>query len=304
MSDTEIQTPNSKLIVDQALYQSRNEIFLGLCSDTQEFFAIKAYPKEQDKVSSSFLNERRFLFLDHKNIISMKPTLKNMTCCLEERMPNKSFLIMEYAPYGNFYELLASKKLKFDETLARTYFRQLIEGLEYLHEQGVAHLDLKPHNLLLGNNFQLKIADFDLAMLREDKIIRGRGSKFYRAPELLGSKMSNPMLADIYSAGIFLFLMKTGGTLPHVEGRKYKGVNLFELMNEDNEKFWETHLEFLGEGPNFVSEDFKTLFNSMTKKKAKERASLGEIKKSRWYNGDFYDDKELERVMTSLLATN
>ena len=72
--------------------------------------------------------------------------------------------------------------------LARTYFRQLIDGLEYLHSQGVRHLDLKLENLLIGDDYQLKIIDFDLSYMSGDTQILTRGSKFYRAPELRASQ--------------------------------------------------------------------------------------------------------------------
>jgi len=311
MSSLEIQKPASassglgnKLVLGKLLHQSRNEIRLAFCPETHEYFAVKTFPYDQGKVSSHFLNESRFSFLDNKHVISMKDVSSDGAYELVGAKPGNSYLVMELAPFGNFYDLLTSKRVRPDEKLARTYFRQLIEGIEYLHAHGVAHLDLKPHNLLIGNNFQLKIADFDLSLIEGDSTIKGKGSKFYRAPELLGSNIRAPELADIYSAGIFLFLLKTRGTLPHTEGMKYKGVNLFELMNEDNDKFWKTHLEFLGEEDNFFDEDFKNLFNSMTKKKAKDRASIQEIKKSKWYNGPIYDDKELIRVMSHYIPNN
>lgn len=60
---------------------------------------------------------------------------------------------MEYAPYGNFSKLMSKAKIYNDEKLTRTYFHQLVEGLEYLHSQDIAHLDLKFCNLLLGDDY-------------------------------------------------------------------------------------------------------------------------------------------------------
>lgn len=51
------------------------------------------------------------------------------------------------------------------------------------------------------------------------------------------------MMADVYSAGIVLFVMKTRGTLPHLERDSYKGINFYQLMYDDNETFWRKHVE-------------------------------------------------------------
>lgn len=75
---------------------------------------------------------------------------------------------MEYAPNKDFFDALMEIKVKFDDTLVRTYFHQLVSGVEYLHSHGIAHLDLKLENLMLGENFELKIIDFDLSYVRGD----------------------------------------------------------------------------------------------------------------------------------------
>jgi serine/threonine protein kinase len=78
---------------------------------------------------------------------------------------------MEHCPYGDFFDLIKNHNLTFDDKMARTYFRQLISGIEYLHYYGIAHLDLKPENILLSEDFKLKIIDFDLSYKDGDKMI-------------------------------------------------------------------------------------------------------------------------------------
>ena len=77
-------------------------------------------------------------------------------------------------------------------------------------------MDLKLSNLLIGEDFQLKIIDFDSAYIKEDIVILGKGSKNYRPPELIDTKARDPWSVDLYSAGIILFNLMTG-SLPFTE---------------------------------------------------------------------------------------
>jgi serine/threonine protein kinase len=54
-------------------------------------------------------------------------------------------------------------KLRLSEDEARTIFHQLIEGVEYMHQIGIAHRDLKPENILIDYNGKVKIIDFGLS---------------------------------------------------------------------------------------------------------------------------------------------
>jgi serine/threonine protein kinase len=73
-----------------------------------------------------------------------------------------AYLVYERAEGGELMDFLLITGA-FNEPLARHYFKQLMQGLDYCHVNGVAHRDLKPDNLLLDKNFILKIADFGYA---------------------------------------------------------------------------------------------------------------------------------------------
>ena len=66
----------------------------------------------------------------------------------------------------------------------KTFCFDTLQGLQYLHQIGVAHHDLKIDNLFVDENLILKIADFDLAFRIGDKRAISLGTKGYEAPEL------------------------------------------------------------------------------------------------------------------------
>ena len=87
----------------------------------------------------------------------------------------------------------------------------------YLHNRGVAHRDIKPENLLLTDNDILKLSDFGMATVfrhqgKERLLERRCGTTAYCAPEILLKPQYNAEPADLWSCGIVLVAMVTGGT--------------------------------------------------------------------------------------------
>eukprot|EP00330_Aristerostoma_sp_ATCC50986_P007602 CAMPEP_0114594854 /NCGR_PEP_ID=MMETSP0125-20121206/16568_1 /TAXON_ID=485358 ORGANISM="Aristerostoma sp., Strain ATCC 50986" /NCGR_SAMPLE_ID=MMETSP0125 /ASSEMBLY_ACC=CAM_ASM_000245 /LENGTH=182 /DNA_ID=CAMNT_0001795689 /DNA_START=436 /DNA_END=984 /DNA_ORIENTATION=- len=177
-----------------------------------------------------------------------------------------------------------SKKIPNTDQVVRTYFHQLIDGIEFLHENDYAHLDLKLDNILMSDEYGLKIADFDSCVkVQPEMKITSEGSCDYRAPEIIKKTCEKPHAADIYSAGIMLFVMKNR-FFPCLEGKKVKGKDMHALMLDNPKEFWE-QWDVLTHGNNNMSQEFKELFMLMVKKDPEERASIEEVKNSRWYKG-------------------
>ena len=295
-------TTFSDLVIVKKINKANFPVFLTYSPSFDQYFAMKVFPFQKDgSIKPNFLNEIRFAPLKHDNIISIVDCQAQKSIMLGgDSEKNISFILMELAPHGDFFDMIMTHQIPFNEKLARTYFHQLIQGLEYLHSQGVAHVDIKLENILVGENFQLKIADFDNACINGQSYTAARGTAFYRAPELIDGTCQDVYAADIYSAAIILFLFKSGGVLPHSENKLFQGMNLFDMMNRDNKTFWDKHCQIQKKSPEFFDDDFKALFNAMSRLNPSERISLDGIKKSRWYNGPIYSSQELNFLMSEL----
>lgn len=153
-----------------------------------------------------------------------------------------SYSVLELCT-GELYDFV-SLSGKFDEPVARFYFRQLIDGLNHAHKKGITHRDLKPENLLLDSRFNLKIADFGFAAPIEGRENSGGllktylGSEAYMAPEIHERKPYKGAEVDLFAAGIILFTIMSG----HPPIRKAtRDDNFYRLMRANNIAFWKSH---------------------------------------------------------------
>ena len=79
------------------------------------------------------------------------------------------FIVLEIVEGGELFDFIVDTGA-ISEDEARYFFKQLMTGLDYCHNKvGITHRDLKPENLLLGSNFELKIADFGFSAPVEGK---------------------------------------------------------------------------------------------------------------------------------------
>jgi len=267
-----------------------------LVSLDQKEYVMKVFPfDEENRTSRYFRNELRFRNLEHPNVIRILECRDYFEMIIDDEQKPVSYTIMEYAPYGDFNNLL--KKVTFDDKLVRTYFHQLIRGLEYLHSKGIYHLDIKLANLLLGEGYELKIADFDLAHTKGERRIKSRGSKYFRSPEIATNSCTNPAKADIYSASVVLYALKTNGHLPHMEDEFYEDIRFFDLLRDDPKTYWAEQCKYLKKSADFFDRDFKELFMCMINADVEQRATIEDIKRSKWYNKEIYSNEELRDLM-------
>ena len=101
--------------------------------------------------------------LNHPNIVNIYEFTKDAIVEKENGSKVPAVCIaLELAEGGELYDYVAHSGA-FNERTCRFYFKQLLDGLNYVHQKGIAHRDLKPENLLYDKEFNLKIADFAFA---------------------------------------------------------------------------------------------------------------------------------------------
>jgi len=292
-----------KLLITRKISESRFPIYLAEDSLSKELFAIKCFmwDEKSNQPSPLFSKEDRFSQFTHPNLISIISGKEEYQIGLTDPI-RISYLVMDYAPNGDLFDLIITNNVCLGDIITRTYFQQLVAGLEAIHSHGAAHLDLKLENLLLDENFQLKIADFDSSYMPGDQKVQSKGSVHYRAPEIIQENCKNPRAADVYSLGILLFLLKTNGKLPFDEKGFCQGVDMRRLLRANKILFWKKQCEILDEKASFFTFDFRKLFERLTEVDPENRPDLAEIKESVWFSKYTYSEEELKEQIIERLS--
>ncbi len=162
--------------------------------------AIKV-PHKQGGDFDELLREPRLLAaLDHSNIVRIVTA---------EKADDYFFIVMEYVE-GETLEAILEREKTLPVTRAVDIIRQIAAGVDYAHQQGVLHRDLRPGNVLVTENQKIKIADFGTSRFlevaaRASTVI---GSPPYMAPEQFQGRAV--FASDVYSVGVIMYEMMTG----------------------------------------------------------------------------------------------
>ncbi|CUM65066.1 uncharacterized protein PRCAT00002688001 [Priceomyces carsonii] len=171
-------------------------------SRPSELYAVKEYcTKEKYESNEEYkdrvLHEYRVLKrLDHENFIKVFK--------YEISWTGVTIKVFMEAGFVNVKQI--ADKLQFEEALC--LWRQLCEGVSYLHGQNYSHRDLKPENLILcAPQGRLKIIDMMTASECNEDAIGLVGSEPYCAPEMFSKLRYNGKKADVWSVGIILYFL-------------------------------------------------------------------------------------------------
>ena len=123
------------------------------------------------------------------------------------------YILMEYCPNRTLQDVL-KKRRRISEGECQYYAWQVLDGLAYIHSQGVLHRDLKPANIFLDKDMRVKIADFGLAeRLRSDGTSARKtfcGTPSFISPEVIRKRGGHSAQSDVWAVGITMYMLMVG----------------------------------------------------------------------------------------------
>ncbi|CAM9808815.1 unnamed protein product, partial [Heterosigma akashiwo] len=202
-------------------------------------------------------------------------------------------LVFELAENQELFDFMMHSE-PFDEIQARTYFKALLNAIEYCHSHGVFHRDIKPENLLIGSNYELKLADFGLSAIAdfETNLSTHCGTRSYMAPEVLSGLEYKGTKADIWSCGVVLFIMLVGHPPFQVALLKDWWFNAISCGRYD--RFWAAHFRTAPA----LSNDAQGFLNRIFVADPDQRAGLEELKAHTWLQGEVLTPNEMAGQMS------
>lgn len=256
---------------------------------TKEYYAMKSLKKDvlldQDQVESTILEKKILQSLDH-------PFLVGMVFCFqtEERI----YFVMPFIRGGELFSHLRTEKF-FKEDKVRFYAATIGIAIDYLHNHGIIYRDIKPENILIGEDGYLKLIDFGMAKMVKgnEKATSFCGTPEYLAPEIITGEGHN-RAADWWSYGILIFEMLCGIPPFYCENTE----RMYELITN-------AELRFPKRIP--LSEEAKDLIKKLLIKKQNNRLGVNkgfeEIKTHPFFKGFDFDALVNKKIEPPFIPT-
>ncbi|KAH9602648.1 hypothetical protein KSS87_005133 [Heliosperma pusillum] len=184
-----------------------------------------------------------------KEVTLFSDDAKSKECTQQlEQVENKLYIYLEYISGGSIHKLLGDYG-ELGESAIRSFTRQILSGLAYLHARNTVHRDIKGANILVDPNGRVKLADFGMAkhITGESGPLSFKGSPYWMAPEVIRNSDGSNIAVDIWSLGCTVIEMATAKP----PWSQYEGVAaLFKVGNSKEIPAIPDHLS--KEGKDFV----------------------------------------------------
>ena len=270
---------------------------------TQEEFAVKIIKnyllkkkkKAFDKTSEGSLLIHYMIedamneIKTYKAIPKNHPNILSLYQILYDKEKDKTYLLMELAEplitvneeTGIFTLNNKFDNNKYDEKLIKQWILDIASGIKFLHENNIAHCDIKSDNILLGKDGKCKLSDFGSSLRMnepEDNILRTQGNIYFFPPELVEDmekekKSIDYQKVDIWAFGIsiYTYIFKR---LPFMPENRENIVELFKSISDGNFDFNKNGIE--------ISKEMKELLGHILEKDPEKRFTANDIVNYPW----------------------
>ncbi|XP_004391985.1 PREDICTED: myosin light chain kinase, smooth muscle isoform X4 [Odobenus rosmarus divergens] len=187
-------------------------------------------------------------------------------------------MVLEIVSGGELFERIIDEDFELTERECIQYMRQISEGVEYIHKQGIVHLDLKPENIMCVNKTgtRIKLIDFGLARKLENA---GSLKVLFGTPEFVAPEVINyePIgyATDMWSIGVICYILVSGLS-------PFMGDNDNETLANVTSATWDFDDEAFDE----ISEDAKDFISNLLKKDMKNRLDCTQCLQHPWLMKD------------------
>lgn len=211
-------------------------------------------------------------------------------------------VVLQYYSQGDLFGLLERSGV-LNEKIAKTLFRQILNGVNNSHLNDIIHRDLKPENIFLDGQMKVHIGDFGFADFIDKRwnknfIVGGKkGSVAYMAPEVHTNEMSfDGRKSDAWMCGCIFFLMLANYPPFDDEGAVPQSWFLQKLKRGRIDSFWRWHDKHCS-----LSRGVKDFLEKCFAPDSRSRASVSELLADAWLNEELLSDEELYIAMKAII---
>lgn len=276
---------------------STAKVKLATHSLTNTNFALKIFrfdpSASSDYYRSLLLSEVTSLSqISHQNVVHLFDYKETAWYESKSKSHYKCmYLVLEYCPHGEIFYLL-KKNGSLSEAVSLYYFRQLISTLESCNKSGYSHGDLKPENILIGDDLGLRLVDFGLSCKLENSNADLCGTDQYLPPEIRLKIQYDPVKADLFVAGVMLFIMFVG--CPPFQQATEEDIFYRLIIGKKTGLFW---MYFQKRRPEKrFSDEFKALVEGLLDSDPHSRFDYLQIRHNQWYQQQLNNSLVLRKI--------